>query len=200
MNKDGKINDDDKTYIGNPWPKWNYGINLNLGYKGFDFTAFFSGVQGADIYNAAQVYTHTFYGDFNTTAEIFGASFFNGNGLTDMPRIGSATENDKNGNYNFVSSYHVQDGSYLRLKNLQLGYSLPKILMERAGITSARIFIMANNLFTITKYKGMDPEIASGVSSGERDRSGSVRARGIDADWYRYPTTRLLSFGLNLEL
>jgi hypothetical protein len=188
INQDGKINDEDKTYIGNPWTKFNYGLNLNMGYKGFDLSLFFNGVQGVDIYNAASVYARTFYGDYNTTGDIFGASFFNGNGLTDQPRIGDALNQDKNGNYTFVSSYHVENGSFLKLNNLQLGYSLPQSLISKAGIGYARVFFMSNNLFTLTKYTGMNPELA-----------GGVRARGIDSDWNRYPPVRLFSLGLNLE-
>ncbi|MEJ7644883.1 MAG: TonB-dependent receptor [Chryseolinea sp.] len=196
INSDGKINEDDKTYIGNPWPKLNYGLNVTLGYKSFDLSMFFNGVQGVDIYNSTTAYTATFYGDHNTTNAINEASLFNGNGITGAPRVGTATDSDKNFNYNSVSSYHVENGSFFKLKNLQVGYKLPQSAMSKVGIGSARIFFMSNNLLTLTKYSGIDPEIA-----------GGVRARGIDNNLIlkdgqlvgRYPRSRLFSLGLNIE-
>ncbi|MDQ3396002.1 MAG: SusC/RagA family TonB-linked outer membrane protein, partial [Bacteroidota bacterium] len=202
LNDDGVINDDDRDYIGNPWPKLTYGLNLSLGYKGFDLSAFFNGVQGVDIYNAAQVFSHTFYTDYNTTNKIYETSFFTPEtGLTDKPRAGNVAETDKNGNWNRISSFHVENGSFLRLRNLQLGYTIPPSILNRLNISSARIFVMGNNLFTITKYSGMDPELAGldTRAGSEGNRAGGVRARGIDAGWNRYPLTRLFSIGLNLE-
>lgn len=189
LNGDNKIDEKDKTYIGNPWPKLNYGINLGAEYAGFDVKMFFNGVHGVDIYNAAQTYTQTFYGDYNTTADIFGASFFGTNGLTSKPRVGTASDLDKNGNYSVVSSYHVQSGAFLRLQNIQVGYSLSPAVLEKIGFRSMRVFVMGGNLFTITKYKGVNPQLA-----------GDVRARGIDRDFDRYPLSRLMSLGVNFEL
>ncbi len=194
LNADGLINDDDRQYIGNPWPKLNYGITLGIQYKGFDVSALFAGVQGVDIYNAQESFNHRFFSDYNTTTDIFKNSLFNGNGVTNVPRSSYPVDHpdfggdDPNGNWNVVSSYHVQNGAYLRLRNLQIGYTLSNQLIKRAGISSARFFVMGDNLLTITKYKGYDPEIA-----------GGVRARGIDESTYRYPTSRLFAAGINLN-
>lgn len=201
LNQDGVINDNDKTYIGNPWPKFNHGLNLNLGYKGFDLSAFFNAVQGMDIYNAAQTYRYTFYGDYNTTRAIFGASNFNGNGVTGIPNVGTAGQANQNGNWTFISSYHVQNGNYVKLRNLQLGYTLPEALVSKVNISSVRVFLMGNNLFILTKYKGLDPELSGIAADPNRPRgtNGSVRAQGVDADFNRYPVSRLFSLGLNAE-
>jgi TonB-dependent starch-binding outer membrane protein SusC len=195
LDGDGIINNNDLTFIGNPWPKLTYGITLNGGWKGFDLQVFFNGVQGADIYNAGGSYQHTFFGDYNTTRDIFNASFFNGNGLTDVPRIGTITDRDPNGNWTRVSSYHVQNGSYLRLRNLQLGYTVPAAVLSRVRAASARIFLMTDNLFTITSYRGMNPDLGGII----QDNVSPVRTQGIDRGNNRYPISRLYSLGLNIE-
>lgn len=194
LDGNGEINDNDRTYIGNPWPKLNYGINLGLQYKGIDVAILLTGVMGVDLYNAQESYNHVLFGDYNTTADIFKSSFFNGGGVTDVPRsyYPQGTPNfggkDPNGNWSKVSSYHVKNGSYFRMRNIQLGYTLSNNLIKNVGISSARFFVMADNLFIITKYKGYDPEIA-----------GGVRARGIDNSNFRYPTSRLFALGLNVN-
>lgn len=190
QNGDGKINDDDRTYIGNPWPKLTYGLNLTLGYRGFDVRAFFNGVAGNQIYNVFQSFEHMFYSDYTTTAKIFETSGFNGNGVTAKPRVGTLTEPDQNqnGNWANISSYHVQNGSYLRLRNLQVGYTLPGVLSSKLRMGSLRVFAMGDNLLTFTKYKGINPEIG-----------GDIRSLGIDNADYRYPVSRLLSLGVNAE-
>ncbi len=180
-----------QTYIGNPWPKMTYGINLSLEYKGFDLSMVFQGVSGVDIFNGVKAYTQTFYGDANTTADIFKNSFFGDNGVTKMPRSGFFDENgnyktDPNNNYSRISSFWVEKGDYLKLKNLVIGYSLPKVLSRRAAIENARIYMSAQNLFTITSYSGIDPEIG-----------GDVRSRGVDR-FNRYLPSRLISFGIDL--
>jgi TonB-dependent starch-binding outer membrane protein SusC len=186
LNNDGSIDENDRTFIGNPWPKLTYGINLGLEYKGIDLSVFFAGVQGVDIYNAQESFDHVFYNDYNTTYDIFESSLFNGGPVTNVPR--STNGFDPNFNWSQPSSYHIKNGSYLKLKNIQLGYTLSDKLTKNAHLSAARIFVMANNLFTITKYKGYDPEIA-----------GGVKARGIDNSSDRYPTTRLVTVGLNIN-
>ena len=194
LNADGVINDDDRTYIGNPWPKIHYGLNLGMQYKGIDVSVLLTGIKGVDIYNGQESFNRVLFSDYTTTADIFKTSLFNGNKITDIPRsyypqgTPDVGGKDPNGNWSKVSSYHVQNGSFLKMKNIQVGYTLSNSLIKHAGISSARFFIMADNLFTITKYKGYDPEIA-----------GDVRARGIDESAYRYPTTRLFAMGLNVN-
>jgi TonB-linked SusC/RagA family outer membrane protein len=193
QNGDGVINADDKVYIGNPWPKFTYGTTLGAGYKGFDLRAFFSGVQGNQIYNAFESFEHMFFSDYTTTSKIYETSFFNGNGLTDKPRVGTITDVDltNNGNWAYVSSYHVQNGSYLRMRNLQLGYTVPPSVLSKLRMSSLRVFVMGDNLFTITKYKGINPEIAP--------LDGNILQQGIDMANGRYPMSRLVSLGLNAE-
>jgi TonB-linked SusC/RagA family outer membrane protein len=189
INGDGEINDDDRTYIGSPWPKLVYGVNLKLGWKSLDFTAFFNGVYGNKIYNAFETFEHIFYGDYTTTSKIFETSGFNGNGVTGVPRVGKLDDYDQNRNWQSLNSYHVQNGSYLRLRNVQLGYNLQPAMLNRLHISSFRVFASATNLFTITKYKGINPDL------GE----GSFLDKGIDNANYRYPVSRIFSLGINAE-
>lgn len=204
LNGDGTINNDDKTFIGNPWPAANYGFNIRLGWKGIDLAAQFTGVAGSQIYNGARAYTQNFYGDYNTTAEVYNTSFFGDNGLTDQPRIGTFTTNaqgqriyvrDPNGNYANISSFFVEKGDFLRLTNLQVGYNLPTSVTDVLRMSRARVYFMAQNLLTLTKYTGLDPEITSNVS---RNGSAAVTSRGID-NIGTFPRTKLISVGLDLS-
>jgi TonB-dependent starch-binding outer membrane protein SusC len=194
VNKDGRITTADKTYIGNPWPKIAYGLTLSLGWKGLELTALFQGLQGVDVYNGNKYYSEYFYGDYNSTTDIFNASYFNGNGLTNQPRVGatSATGNftrDPNSNYGRISSYFVEDGSFLKLRNLQIGYNIPNDLLKKWSIEGAKIYLQGQNVMTLTKYSGLDPEVLG--------RNGTT-ARGIDTI-FSYPRSMLLSMGINLS-
>ena len=197
----------DWQVIGNPNPKLVYGVNVKLNYKRFDVAMLFNGVAGVQIFNGAKAYEEFPYGDGNTTSKVFGASFLGSNGLTNQPRVGitnptSAFTQDPNGNYTTVNSYFVESGAYVKLKNLQVGYTLSNPLFAKAGISSARIFFMANNLFTITKYSGLDPELGSAYSqaaaSGLISTSVGVTTRGIDLV-PQYPQTRIFSAGLDVN-
>ncbi|HMJ46251.1 MAG TPA: SusC/RagA family TonB-linked outer membrane protein, partial [Ferruginibacter sp.] len=164
VNGDGFITDQDRTVIGNPYPKLTYGASINLSWKNFDVAMLFNGVSGVDIFNGVRPYSEILWSDGNTTSKVFGASFFNGNGLTSQPRIGSYNTAgttfipNENGNYTNASSYFVENGSYLKLKNLQVGYNVSSRLLDKVKVKNFRIYVMANNLFTITKYTGLDPE------------------------------------------
>ena len=190
LDDNGVINSEDREIIGSPWPALTYGITMNAGWKGLDISLFFTGVHNADIYNGTASFEHMFFNGsgtlagYNTTSAIFETSGFDGNGVTNKPR---ATLR----NWGQVSDFHVEDGSFLRLKNLQVGYTFPPGVLEKLKMNSARIFFMTDNLFTITGYEGVDPEIPL---SGD-----SVRERGIDRSTYRYPLSRLFSLGLNIE-
>jgi hypothetical protein len=183
-----------RQYIGNPWPKMVYGLNINLGFKGFDLSAVFQGATGFEIMNLIKPYTQMFSSD-NTTADIFNTSCFGKDNttVTDFPRVGFINSNGSfigdgavNRNYSSVSGYLVEKGDYLKLKNLVIGYSLPKTLAKKAAIENARIYISAQNVFTLTKYKGIDPEIGGGVLMRNVDHHN------------RYLPSRLISFGLDL--
>ncbi len=171
---DGKIDDKDKTDIGNPFPWLTYGFNVSADYKGFDLQIFFQGVYGNEIYNAVRLRTEgkgveatlgTQMRNVWTTANPYGA----------IP-------NPYGSSLNFeTSSRFVEDGSYLRLKNFQLGYSLPKNVLKGSVINRCRLYLSASNLLTFTKYTGYDPEVGSGV------------------DYGNYPQARTMMVGVNLD-
>lgn len=198
----GYVNEDCMTYIGNPWPKMTYGINLAADYKGFDLALLFQGAAGFDIYNAVKRYTQNFGDDGNTTMDIYKNSFFGGNGLTDQPRCGYTDENgkwygDPSANFGTVSSFWVEKGDYLKLKNLVVGYTLPRNITRKAAMEKVRFYFSASNLFTITGYSGIDPEIA-GTSTQNSNQAGTdMKSRGVDTH-YRYLPSRLFSFGVDI--
>ena len=163
INGDGKISDLDRAFIGSPIPKFTYGLNNTISWKGFDLNAFIQGSQGNKVYNLNRVYTEgglTSNGNSSTRvlARWTGAGTSN-----EVPR---AIAGDPNQNLR-VSSYFVEDGSYLRLKVLTLGYSLPKAFLNRFGTQTVRVYGTAQNLVTLTKYSGFDPELgSSGIDRG----------------------------------
>lgn len=172
---DGKngLNGDDRTMIGKPNPDWTYGFTLSADWKGLDFSAFFQGSIGNDIYKL--------YRRSNVTFGNYDKSWLNrwhGEGTSNwVPRI---IDGDNN-NYQ-VSNFFVEDGSYMRLKVLQIGYSLPGQMLQRVGIKGLRFFVQGENLFTITNYSGYDPEV------GTRD--------GFDGG--TYPQARTYTIGANI--
>ncbi|SDL74010.1 SusC/RagA family TonB-linked outer membrane protein [Segatella bryantii] len=181
INLDGKIDENDKTYIGNPFPDLMVGFNLNAAYKGFDFQAQFYGTFGNDIYNLNKERYFGVNGS-NVLAGTLNAAWHGEGTSYDIPRL---SVDDPNGNYTKPSSYFVESGSYFRCKLLQIGYTLPKSIM---GNVQLRVSLSAQNLFTITGYSGMDPETAS---------MGSATEAGID--WTGYPNPRTILLGLNLN-
>jgi hypothetical protein len=146
-------------------------------------------------------------GDANTTTAALHDSYFGSNGLTSQPRMGVSNANgtftfDPNGNYTNPNSYFVENGAYLKLKNLQVGYTFGDDLLRSLRIKSCRVFVMANNLFVITKYSGIDPEVGSAYSqaanSGYVGTSVGVTTRGLDAVT-QYPQTRIYSAGIDIN-
>jgi len=201
LNGDGKIDQNDRQVIGNPNPKFIYGFNIRLNYDGFDLAALFNGVAGVQLFNGVEAYEQSLFQDGNTTSQVFHDSFLGSNGLTSQPRLlspvaGGGNALDQNQNYSSVNSYFVQSGAYLKLKNLQLGYTFKSPLLQTISIKSMRIFIMANNVFTITKYKGLDPELGSAFTTGG---AISPTTQGIDAVT-NYPQARIFSAGLDVSL
>lgn len=163
INNDGVINDADRTFIGSPIPKFTYGLNNTLNWKGFDLNVFVQGSQGNKAYNLNRVYTEgglTSNGNSSTRV----LARWTGPGTSnDVPR---AIAGDPNQNLR-VSSYFVEDASYLRLKVLTLGYTLPKAFLNRFGTQTLRVYGTAQNLVTLTKYSGFDPELGgSGIDRG----------------------------------
>lgn len=180
-NHDGVLNADDKTFIGNPFPDLMLGFNTRLGYKSFDLVANFYGTFGNDIFNTTKsLYAGT--SGSNVYAGTYDKVWREDNTGASIPRL---SVNDLNNNYTTVSSFFVEDGSYFRCKLLQLGYTLPKNTIKGLGV---RVSLSAQNLFTLTKYSGMDPERAS---------MGGVTESGVDNIGYPNPRTFLLGVNLN---
>ena len=194
-NGQGRVSPSSRQYIGNPWPKLTMGLNINLAYKGFDLALVFQGAFGFDVMNLIKPYTHMFMSD-NTTAAIFTTSCFGKDNttITSDPRVGYLNEHNSvigdgaaNRNYSTVSGYLVEKGDYLKLKNLSFGYTLPQKYSRKAKMEKLRIYFSAQNLFTITSYSGIDPEIG-----------GSYLMYNIDHQ-NRYLPSRLYSFGLDIS-
>jgi len=175
LNSDGKIDDKDRTSLGSPFPWLTYGFNAGVDYAGFDIQLFFQGVYGNEIYNAQRERTE-------------------GKGLeatlsTSMRNVWTASNatgtipNPYGSSLNMsVSSRFIESGAYLRLKNIQIGYTIPKNLTKQVNINRCRVYLSASNLLTFTNYTGYDPEVGNGV------------------DYGNYPQSRTMMFGLNLDL
>ncbi len=189
---DGIINEDDRTFIGSHIPDFSYGLNLSANYKGFDASLFIQGVYGNEIYNGTKVLTQGMMRLFNADKAVLDA-WTQAEPNTDIPR---AVNGDPNNNAR-TSSRFVEDGSYLRLKNLTLGYTLPQNLLSTisgGNIASFRLYFTAQNLLTFTGYSGYDPEIgASTIYSGNDARL----LQGVDFGFYPQPRTFI--FGVNMS-
>ena len=185
VNGDGQITDADRTFVGNPNPKFTYGLNLGLTYKSFDFSMFLYGSQGNDIWNNVRYWTDfypSFAGAKSQTALYDSWTPDNHNAKAPIQEIkGYASTNSS------PSSYFVENGSYLRAKNAMLGYTFSKSILQRVGIESFRIYVQAANLFTITKYSGIDPEISG----------NGVTEFGVDEGVY--PNERQYLIGVNVR-
>lgn len=203
MNKDGIINQLDRVQIGNPWPKFTFGLNNSFTYNNFDLNFFFTGVYGNDVLNVPRYNneipgnTGTFGNYYRSAINFARPSSYNINDAQTVtllnpgyriPRIFGGTA-DPNGN-NRVSQWFVEDGSYIRLKNITLGYTFPNQWIRKAGLRNLRASISAQNLFTITSYKGYDPEV------GMINFGGTIMA-GVDPS--RYPAVRFYSFSLTAD-
>lgn len=162
LNNDGQINADDRTFIGSSIPKVTYGFNFNADYKNFDFSFLLQGVEGVDRYNDSKQILNYDSRPFNSTTDVLNS--WTGEGSTNTtPRV---TFNDNGGSR--VSSVFVEDASYLRLKNIELGYTFSKTI---PGVNSLRLYVSGQNLFTITKYTGLDPESTSLIDRGTYPQS-----------------------------
>lgn len=198
INGDGVITDEDRTIIGSPIPDFFYGLTFNASYKNFDLSVFFNGSQGNDILNyqkqnlEAIGVTAGSLGFSNVSVE-YANNRWRGEGTSDT--YSRAVIRDVNGNSR-VSDYFVEDGSFVRLRNVQLGYTLPQGFTDIISLQRARIYIAGTNLLTFTKYSGWDPEIGNNTSS---DRSGynDVTANGVDTGMY--PVARTFTAGINLQ-
>jgi len=176
VNGDGVINEDDRTNIGNGTPDWTWGLNFSVNWKGFDFSMLWQGTIGNDVFDATRRLDIS-----KSNLPAYMLNRWTGEGTSDKyPRfvLGDSA--------NWVSSdLYIYDGSYARLKNIQLGYTLPQRLTQKAFIESLRFYVAAENLLTFTKYHGYDPEISSTTTS-------------LGVDYGVYPQARTFLFGVNL--
>jgi len=185
INNDGIINGNDRTFIGSPLPKFSYGFNADLKWHHIDFSFFIQGSYGNKIYDLTR-----YYGDFfNLSAYNKNSRVLNAwtpdNTHTSVPRL---SLNDPNNNIR-PSSYYVQDGSYIRLKNVQIGYDFPDRLVHG----NLRLYLMVQNLLTITRYQGFDPEV------GLQNYSSDNRNLDIGVDRGLYPPSKIYTVGVNMN-
>ncbi len=179
---DGKIDDKDRTKIGRGVPDWTYGLTLNAAWRGFDFYAFFQGTVGSDIFDISQ---RADIPAANRPAWVLDR--WTGEGTSN--KIPRATSVDTNRNWR-SSDLYVKNGDYCRLKNIQLGYTLPTSIVSKAGVENLRLFVAAENLITFTSYKdGFDPEIGDSEGNGKNNQ-------GMDKG--NYPQARTFQFGASI--
>ena len=184
INGDGVINDSDRTKIGDPHPDLIFGVNMNFAYKSWDMSMFWNGSLGNDIFDYTALYYETPY-------------FFNGNRSTrvldswsptntgaELPALSETTLNSE---FSTANSFFVRDGSYVRLRSLQIGYTLPDTIASKLGASSARVYYNGTNLLTLTDFTGLDPEVP---------RGGALDIGVYSA---QYPTNSISSLGINIK-
>lgn len=186
LDKNEQITTADRTIVGNPHPVFTGGITNNLSYMGVDLSVFLQFSYGNDIFNGSRLYLESLQGGDNQVADIVRRWHQPGD-ITDIPRATSdavAAASNKR-----VSSRFIEDGSYLRIKNLTLGYTFSENLVNRLNVSSLRIYVTSQNLFTFTNYSGLDPEV------NYRGDDNTV----IGTDFFTYPAARSINFGINLK-
>jgi TonB-linked SusC/RagA family outer membrane protein len=195
INGDGKIDIDDRTYLGDPNPDFTYGLNLGATYKNFDFSAFFFGMSGNDIFNNTLYFTD--FPDFfkgGIRREVALNSWTPTNTNTNIPIL-RTTGGFSTDNSGYANSYFISKGSYLRAKQIQIGFTLPNKTLAKYGIERLRIYVQGTNLFTITKYNGLDPELPT-----QQDSNGNItRTFEFGIDQGSYPHTPGYLIGLNVN-
>lgn len=190
-NGDGKINTDDQHDVGSPFPDFTFGIRLGGEWNNFDFNLFFDGMVGNKIYNYPRYRLES--GNFNgNMSTVLANSWRPDNQNTDIPRFSKTDGADNKWAY---SDRWLEDGSYMRLKTLDIGYTLPKSLTKKVKLENVRIYTSMENLFTLTKYSGYTPDLGESSVAGV---SYNVFSRGIDQG--RYPLPRTISFGIQVNL
>lgn len=189
VNGDGVIDGNDRDYIGNPLPDVTAGLTLGVNFHNFDLSLFFQGMFGNDVYDLTR-YVGDFYNQsqYNKNSRVVNA-WTPTNTNTDIPRV---TMDDPNNNIR-PSSYYVQDASFVRLKNMKIGYSVPQSILSKIKFNSLYIYAQATNLFTITGYDGIDPEV------GLQSYSSDYRNLDMGVDRGIYPLSRTFTFGVNVS-
>jgi TonB-linked SusC/RagA family outer membrane protein len=188
QNGDGRIDNEDRVHLGSAIPKLMGGLNFNANYKNFDLSVFFQGAYGNKIYVQVNQDIEGFYRGFPVTQRYFDERWTGEGSSNTQPRP-SWTAKSNNAR---PSSRFLEDGSYLRLKNLQIGYTIPARVLDMVKVSNARIYLSGTNLLTLTKYPGLDPEMT--VSDNSKDEG--VRASGID--WGTYPSAMTFMFGIDI--
>lgn len=185
---DGKITEDDMTYLGSASPTFTGGFNINLAYKGIDMVLFFNGSYGNEIVNSMyqSLYSSTM-NETNISRDMALNHWSTENPTSDLPRL---TASDPNLNGSRFSDRWVEDGSYLRVKNLQIGYTLPGSISNKIHLKNLRIYTSIDNLYTFTNYSGFDPELFGLYQN----------PFNYGIDMVNYPQPRTVSFGINLTL
>lgn len=190
INGDNALTDADKVMLGKPWPDFTYGLNFNCSYKGFDLNLLLQGVAGVEIFHQNKISNYEMK-YFNGNGIINGSKdilnhWTPGSGINNIPGLKFT---DANGNYSKPSSFFIENGNYMRVRNVVLGYSiLPDIIRKATGNTfkTVRVYVSAQNLFTFTHYSGFDPEI------------GSTNPISSGIDTGTYPQARTFTGGLNI--
>ncbi|WP_374163134.1 SusC/RagA family TonB-linked outer membrane protein [Arcticibacter sp. MXS-1] len=183
LDNNGTITAEDRTYIGTAQPDFTYALTNNLRYKNLSLSIFLQGVQGNDLFNASRMELEGLYDSKNQSKDVL-RRWTPDNRNTDIPRAAKGnTDNVR------ASSRFVEDGSYLRLKSVTLNYALGKSLLRRTGLGRVNVYVTGQNLFTITNYKGFDPEVSVNTPNGP----------GMGIDYGTYPQSRTFIFGVNLD-
>ena len=179
VNDDGMVSASDRTYIGDPNPDFTFGLTNTFSYKGLNLSVLIQGSYGNDVYNVGRMETEGMYDGKNQTTRVLERWRVPGQ-ITDVPKAGFEMHN---------SSYFLEDGSYVRLKDVLLSYDVPRHIIKRIGLTKLQPYMSATNLLTLTKYRGMDPEV------NQNGNSGAVQG----LDWGTYPLCKSFSIGLKVE-
>ena len=183
------ITDDDKTIIGNANPDFTYGLTNSFAYKNFTLDLFLQGVQGNDIFNATKILSESMRLGMNQSATVLNR-WQNPGDITDVPK---AIKDDVTNSE--PSTRYIENGSYLRVKSLTLGYNLPKAVLDKLKISRLQIYVTSENLFTFTNYSGFDPEV-SAFNASNQDNTSKNTAPGVD--YGTYPQSRDFIIGLNV--
>ena len=186
-----KTNPSDRSFIGSAQPKFVYGMTNSVTYKNFDLTVFFQGSQGNKIFNGVRVETEGMKDSRNQSTAVLGRWKKPGD-VTDIPGV-SLASNDNTA----ISTRFLEDGSYLRFKTITLAYRIDERLLNKIGIGSASVYISGQNLITITKYTGFDPEVSS---FGSADNTSDNRNVSLGVDYGAYPQAKVFLFGINIGL
>jgi TonB-linked SusC/RagA family outer membrane protein len=189
LDGDGDIDPNDREIIGNPHPDVILGLNIALTYGNFDFSMFLYSSIGNDIFNYQRYYYETGRWGSGFSKDMLTDAWTPENPGARLPALSAAN----NGSAGVSSSYYIEDGSFLRARTINLGYNLPSTALSKLGMSNCRVYVQAQNLFTITKYSGIDPEL-SNYSIGD----GGANSQFMGVDLGSYPSSKIFSAGVSL--